>query len=77
MNTHNHASESARQIADLQERVSFQEDAITALDQVVARQDQEILALKLQVKSLVGKLKDLQFSMESAGAVGQERPPHY
>ena len=77
MNNAQQVSELEQHIADLQERVSFQEDALASLDQVVARQDQEILALKTQMKNLVDKFKDMQFAMDTGQAVVDERPPHY
>ncbi len=77
MNNPEKPSEAAQNIADLQERVAFQEDALSALDEVVARQDQEILVLKAQMKSLLDKLKDMQFAMDNGQPMGDERPPHY
>ncbi|BFM06665.1 SlyX family protein [Halioxenophilus aromaticivorans] len=71
------SSDHEQHIADLQARVSFQEDALASLDEIVARQDRELLMLKAQMKSLVDKLKDLQFGMEAGGGHTDERPPHY
>jgi len=65
------------QIAELQARISFQENTLSALDQVVARQDREILTLKAQLVSLVDKLNDLQFALDDQNGSEQERPPHY
>lgn len=69
--------EHSAQIADLQARVSFQEDAIAALDEVVAKQDQELIAMNSHIKNLVEKLKDLHFSIDNTATPDQERPPHY
>ncbi|TQV86337.1 SlyX family protein [Exilibacterium tricleocarpae] len=67
-----------RQVEDLQGRLAFQEDTLQALNDVVARQDGEILALREQMATLAEKLKDLTYALELGGAdTAQERPPHY
>lgn len=64
-------------IEDLQTRISFQEESIAALDQVIARQDQEILTLKAALIALSDRVKDLQYQAGGGAEEGDERPPHY
>ena len=66
------------QIVDLQTRASFQEDSLAQLDDVIRRQDQEILLLKAQIERLVQRVADMQFAMEDNEApMASEKPPHY
>lgn len=66
------------QIIELQSRVSFQEDTLQQLNQVVANQDRTIVELQSQVRSLVEKLQDVVFDLEQQHtSTGRERPPHY
>lgn len=65
-------------IADLQLRVSFQDDAISRLSDQVALQDKELIEAKLHIKLLREKLTDLSHEMDQvAPSQKSERPPHY
>ena len=63
---------------DLESRLAFQDDLIENLNEVVARQDQDLARLSLQLKALASKLSDL--SAAGDGPVNpsdHEVPPHY
>ena len=62
---------------DLEARVAFQDDLIERLNDVVARQDREILALTRRVTALEQRLADLDESVAAGAAGGHEVPPHY
>lgn len=62
---------------DLEARVAFQDDLIERLNEVVARQDREILALTRRVGALEQRLQDLDESAVAGAAAGHEIPPHY
>jgi SlyX protein len=71
-----------QQLAELQSQVAFQDDAMHALDEAIATQQQETLLLRRQLELL----KQRQDEM-AAGQVGgedspatdpaTEKPPHY
>ncbi len=63
---------------ELESRLAFQEDIIENLNQVVARQDGEMLALKRQLAELAERIKEFDDVAVVAGAAaGVEIPPHY
>ncbi|GLS26209.1 SlyX family protein [Marinibactrum halimedae] len=64
-------------VYDLQARVSFQEDTIAQLDEVIHRQDQDIKRLSEQLAFVVSKWKDLEYWMQQKVPVTDEKPPHY
>ncbi|GAB2198740.1 hypothetical protein MAH4_29080 [Sessilibacter sp. MAH4] len=66
-----------QQIDDLQARVAFQEDSLTALDEVIAKQDRMIIELNKKLDMLVGRVKDLRDQLQQGGDPLEERPPHY
>ncbi|WP_317931611.1 SlyX family protein [Halioxenophilus sp. WMMB6] len=76
MNTEQVIVELREQVAELQTRVSFQEDTLAALDQVISRQDRELTMLTAQFASLAERMRDMQFTLDERDA-GDERPPHY
>lgn len=63
---------------DLESRLAFQDDLIEGLNEVVAKQDRELLDLKQRLVSVEMRLRDLA---EAAPAVGDsgahDVPPHY
>lgn len=71
-------NELQEQLIELETRVAFQEDTLTQLNQVVAKQDQEILTLQQQLRLLAKRLDDALYVQEQ-GIVKplEERPPHY
>lgn len=68
-------------IEDLQARVTFQEDALQQLNQVVAGQTKQIDRLEQQLQMLAVKYRDLRHAVEEgsgdAASPADERPPHY
>ncbi len=65
-------------IADLQHRVTFQEDMLQALNRTVAEQDGTIRQLQKQIQLLSEKLVDVANNVEQSGNGGEEAPPpHY
>lgn len=68
----------AEQIADLQTRLAFQEDALQVMSGQMALQAQELLTARQQIQLLNQKLNDLFHQLEQRGAApADERPPHY
>ena len=67
-----------KDIIDLQTRVAYQEDFLTELNQIVTKQDAEILTLKLQVKRLAQRIEDILTASNAQQVdISDERPPHY
>ena len=63
---------------ELESRVAFQDDLIENLNQVVARQDREILQMQQQLAELQARLREFDESVAPPGqAHGFETPPHY
>lgn len=66
------------QLIELQTRVSYQDDTLAQLDDVIAEQDRMIQMLQKQMIALVKKHDEMDYSMEnSGGKPSDERPPHY
>ena len=67
-----------QKIEDLEARLSFQEDLLTAMNKRVAEQDAEIAKLQLQLQHLYQKFKESGAAeIEGGDALSSERPPHY
>lgn len=65
-------------VQELESSIAFQDDLHTQLNEIVARQDREILELKMQLKALAGKLQSFDDAFPSgAEAQNEEIPPHY
>jgi len=64
-------------LEDLEARLAFQDDLIERLNDVVARQDREILALTQRLAALERRLAELGESVAAGAAGGHEVPPHY
>ncbi len=63
---------------DLQTRIAYQEDLLSELNNIVIKQDAEILTLKQQVRQLAKKMEDFLANPESGGVeISMEKPPHY
>lgn len=70
--------DSSASFEDIQSRLAFQEDTLSQLNRVVARQDEQIARLEQQLAALAGKYRDLRDTLdEHAEAPTDERPPHY
>jgi SlyX protein len=63
---------------ELETRLAFLDDLVSQLNEVVARQDRELMALYRRVDALETRMNDL---LEVAGLPGDpsghEVPPHY
>lgn len=62
-------------IAEIEIKLSFSEDLLEELNRTVARQQQQIAALELQLRELRLQMQRSQ-PADSDGS-GQEIPPHY
>jgi SlyX protein len=63
---------------ELETRLAFQDDLIESLNETVARQDRELVALSRRLAALETKIEDLAEAATAGG--GQPRhevPPHY
>ena len=66
------------ELIELQTRMAYQEDTITQLNNVVTKQDADIIQLQQQMRLLAKRLDELSFAHDSgADEVSSERPPHY
>ena len=72
------------QVSDLESRLqelesqsAFQDELIHKLNDIVARQDSEILELKNHLKHLAQRMQDMRDSAPAAGDPAGEVPPHY
>ena len=63
-------------IEHLEIKVSYQDDTIQALNDIVARQDKEIERLKLEMKELKEKFQDIRVSAVKPQEE-ETPPPHY
>lgn len=62
----------------LESRLAFQEHTLESLNQVVTRQDRELVELKQGLAEVSARLKDFDASNpEGATGTGHEIPPHY
>ena len=65
-------------IEELESHSAFQDELYSQLNEIVARQDREIIELKRQLKNLSERLKDLgDPSPGTESSRTNESPPHY
>lgn len=64
-------------IEELEVRLAFQEDLIQELNDVITRQDGQLLKLQEQLRVLAEKHKELAFRLSEDDSLEDERPPHY
>lgn len=65
-------------LEELESRLAFQDDLIESLNEIIARQDLDLVRLEQRVKSLGERLTDIAESAAMPGAsAGHEVPPHY
>lgn len=62
-------------IINLESKLSYQEDLIRELSEVIARQDKSLYQLEQSVGSLGQQFKEL--SENAQGGSANEKPPHY
>lgn len=65
------------QVIDLQSRVCFQEDAIQTLNEVIARQAEQLAVAQEHIKLLNNKLNDILAAMDDGSAKANVKPPHF
>lgn len=72
-------SDLEEQLIDVQTRVAYQEDTLAQLNDVITKQDAEIVQLKQQMRILAQRLDELARNPLDGedGDVANERPPHY
>ena len=66
-------------VAELQSRLTFQEDTLQDLNKVIAGQDVSIARLQEQVRVLNNKLNELVNTVDQRGGALDDEPPppHY
>lgn len=67
----------AERLDELEYRLAFQEDTISQLNEVIARQDGDVSQLKRQVTALIKKLSEFEQNGPDKPLQTDERPPHY
>jgi SlyX protein len=72
-------SDLQEQLIDVQTRVAYQEDTLAQLNDVITKQDAEIMQLKQQVRLLAQRFDELARNpLQGEDAdLANERPPHY
>jgi len=72
------AESDSLRIDELESRLAFLDDTVDQLNDVIARQDQEIRLMQLRLSEVATKLDDMGGAEGEAGGAGQhEVPPHY
>lgn len=72
-------SDIEEQLIDVQTRVAYQEDTLAQLNEVITKQDAEIVQLKQQVRLLAQRVDELVRDPVQGDAteIINDRPPHY
>ena len=72
-------SDIEEQLIDVQTRVAYQEDTLAQLNDVITKQDAEIVQLKQQVRLMAQRLDELMRDpVQGEGTeITNDRPPHY
>ncbi len=72
-------SDIEEQLIDVQTRVAYQEDTLAQLNDVITKQDAEIVQLKQQMRLLAQRLDELARDPVQGGEtdITNDRPPHY
>ena len=66
------------ELIELQTRIAYQEDTIAQLNQVITKQDADILQLQHQMRLLAKRIDELSFvQADGTEEITNERPPHY
>ena len=67
-----------QQMIELQSKLAYQEDTVQTLNDVVSKQQVDILQLKSQMGQVVGELRAILSDLgEDGESSAQQRPPHY
>ncbi|WP_417728294.1 SlyX family protein [Roseovarius sp.] len=64
-------------MSDIEEKLAHLIRAVDDLSDVVARQDREIVSLRLRVERLTAREAARQGESDGGVILGDERPPHY
>lgn len=64
-------------VEELESRLAFQDDLIESLNEVVARQDREIVSITRRLHEMEKRLNDMDTASAGGSAEGHEIPPHY
>ncbi|MDX1497751.1 MAG: SlyX family protein [Salinisphaeraceae bacterium] len=66
-------------VEELEAKLAFAEDTLQALNDVIARQDAEIVKLQRELRGHAERLKGLASALEadSVNTAVDEKPPHY
>ena len=70
-------SDIIKRLEELESQLAFQDELHAQLNDIVARQDREIIDLKRSVRELSSRLKEVGESMPGELAGQDEAPPHY
>ena len=71
-------NEFEHELIELQTRIAYQEDTIAQLNNVVTKQDADILQLQQQMRLLAKRVDEVSFVREGESQdTPNERPPHY
>lgn len=62
---------------NLEEQIAFLNKTMDELSDVVARQDKELMLLRLQVDKLILREAEREQAASGGVVIGDERPPHY
>lgn len=63
-------------ISELESRLAFQEQTLQELNEVIARQDEQMMRMQVQLQYLAKKLKEVSPS-QLASEQEETPPPHY
>ena len=72
-------SDIEEQLIDVQTRVAYQEDTLAQLNDVITKQNAEIVQMKQQMRLLAQRLDELARDPAQGGETEtiSDRPPHY
>lgn len=65
------------QLEDLQIKMAYLEDTIDQLNEVIARQDRELIDIKDQMRLMYHHLKQKDAHQVAAFDIYADKPPHY
>ena len=66
------------ELIELQTRLAYQEDTIHQLNDVITKQDTDIIQLQQQMRLLAKRIDELSFANTAGNdEITNERPPHY
>lgn len=65
-----------QQISELESRLAFQEQTLQELNEVITRQDEQMMKMQVQLQYLAKKLKEVSPS-QLASEQEETPPPHY